>query len=85
MLGIKCGVLLDGAKSDTIKAVKLAMDANKSEKKATAALEQALSLLTSGQQARTADEGKKAADAAAPAADEAAHESENEDAPKDTA
>lgn len=47
MLGIKCGVLLKGNKASTIEAVKLAMDANKHESKATTALEQALALLTS--------------------------------------
>ena len=47
---MRCGVLLDGhgIKSSTIKAVQMAMAASKRDKKGTAALEQALSLLTSG-------------------------------------
>ena len=44
---MKCGLLLEGPRKSTIQAARLAMKACKTEQKATAALEQALALLTS--------------------------------------
>ena len=44
---MKCGLLLEGPRTSTIQAARLALKACKTEQKATAALEQALALLTS--------------------------------------
>ena len=44
---MKCGLLLEGPRKSTIQAARLALKACKTEQKATAALEQALALLTS--------------------------------------
>ena len=48
---MRCGMLLEKARSSTIKAVKLAIEVSKKEQKDTAALDQALQLLTSRLQA----------------------------------
>lgn len=89
---MKCGLLLEGPRNSTVQAARLAMKACKTEQKATAALEQALALLTSpapGAQHTRAEEKAAEEEAAAdekPAAtgdghnlEEAADEEQEED------